>query len=167
MPGDPLANSLGHVESTLRRCLGEHQYELVTSVARDEIRLSDRTRDHLRYLGQGRAPRPMAVSIIDHLEAIQVHENHRYGRPISPGTPNLAFKRLIEVADIVKPREVVYQRLPRGVVIIDGVGERTRKRGANQLDHRGFVMRERIAFAAFSSRLDRAYQPAVRDQRNA
>src|SRR6185369_6377421 len=167
MPGDPLAHPLSHVKCALGRGLGEHQYKLVTSVARDEVRLSHRTRYHLCYLGQGRAPRPMAVRIIDHLEAIQVHENYRYGRSISSSTPNLAFERLIEVTNIVKPGEIVYQRLPRRVMVIDGVGECTRERGANQLDHRSFVLPECVAWAASSSRLDRANQAPICDQWNA
>src|SRR5262245_18274588 len=78
-----LTYPFGHVKRAFGGGFGQHQYEFVPAVAGDEIRISHCLGYHLSDLSQRRASRAMTVGVVDRLEPIKVHKNHRDGRAIA------------------------------------------------------------------------------------
>ena len=79
------------------------------------------------------------------LERANLGHAKSYGDdPWTARAADLVIERLVEVAYIIKPCQIVNQRPARRVVIINGIRKRFRKRTANQLNGSRVFSGERL-----------------------
>ena len=76
-PHDELAQLLDQDQRVLGRGLGEDQHEFLAAIAAEDVAGANAPRDETRQLTEHGIAHPVAVRVVDRLEAVDVHEGHR------------------------------------------------------------------------------------------
>ena len=89
---------------------GEHDDELVTPEAGDDVAFSHRVLDPLRDLDQQCVASRMSKRVIDGLEAVQVDEHDGHFHAITVRGQQCLLKALIQAETVEQPGEVIMMR---------------------------------------------------------
>src|SRR5262249_6080206 len=121
VPLDQGADALGDGGGALAGRLRQHDGELLAAVAGEQLLLADARLDAGGQLAERVVAAQVAQVVVDRLEVVQVHHDHRQ-RPAVPGRAGqLAVEELQQVALVVDVGQGVDDRQPVDLLVVLGL----------------------------------------------
>ena len=96
------ANIRGHLQSLLPSRLRQHDRELVTTQAGEEVRIACPTYQHLGDGLQRPVARLMPLAVVDELEVVDIEHKHGASVPIARGIPQTGIKLGDQTATVIQ-----------------------------------------------------------------
>ena len=144
-PHDELAQLLDQDQRVLGRGLGEDEHELLAAVAAEDIAGADAPGDETRQLPQHGVADPVAVRVVDRLEAVDVHEGHRQRLGVARRALDLADERAEQRLAVRDPGQPIAGGLRLGLGEgaggpVEGPRQPPLGRNARLLEHDGLAL---------------------------
>src|SRR6266850_6703981 len=103
------AYPVSYLHSFVDSRLWQDNYELVTAIAHDAVRVTNGRQDHRSNFHQRVRAHQMSVQIVDSLEIIQIEKHRRDGCLVTPGALDLVDQKLAQVTRVVQLGQIVCQ----------------------------------------------------------